>query len=270
MQAEIFISYSWKEESNQIADELEAILTEKKMNIIRDVRALGYKGLIKPFMQKIGKGKYVILIISDAYLKSENCMFELIQVYKSGKFHERIFPIVMESATIYKAADRLNYIHYWEEEIKNLDSKMKEGSLANLEGISDDLNLYTEIRQHIAQLADILKNINALSVRAHQQQKFADLVKAIEKQIMTDTEGEQIDTVPPDPVIDVHVDNSFEAKRIRTLEEKIEMQYTLLAEYDKKLDKNDDPRKELSIRGEISRIRTRIKEYKDEINMIKG
>ena len=270
MPSEIFISYSWKEASKQIADELEIILKEKKMNIVRDVHELGYKGLIKEFMQRIGKGKYVILVISDPYLKSENCMFELIQVYKSGKFHERIFPIVLDSAKIYKAADRLDYVHFWEQEIKMLEEKMKQGSLASLHGIYQDLDLYSEIRQHIAQLAEILKNINALSVRAHQQEKYADLVKAIEKQIKTDAEGENVETVPPDPELDTPADDSFEAKRIRTLNEKIEVQYGLLAQYEEKLDLNSDPKEDLKIRNEITRIRKRIKDYKDEINMIRG
>ena len=37
-------------------------------------------------MQQIGQGKCVIAVISDSYLKSENCMFELVEIAKNGIF----------------------------------------------------------------------------------------------------------------------------------------------------------------------------------------
>ena len=163
----------------KIADEVEAFFEKKGIPIIRDKKEVGYKGLIKEFMQRIGKGKYIILIVSDHYLKSENCMFELMQVAKRGEFYDRIFPLVLESAKIYKAYDRLDYVHYWEDEIEKLEEKLKKGSLSNLPGIYEDLNLYSEIRQNIAGLTDILKNINSLSIKMHQHSNYEELYNAI-------------------------------------------------------------------------------------------
>lgn len=163
----------------KIADEVEAFFEKKGIPIVRDNKEIGYKGLIKEFMQRIGKGKYIILIVSDHYLKSENCMFELVQIAKSGEFYDRIFPLVLESAKIYKAYDRLDYVHYWENEIKELEEKMKIGGLTNLQGIYEYLNLYSEIRQNIAKLTDILKNINTLSIKMHQDSNYEELYNAI-------------------------------------------------------------------------------------------
>jgi hypothetical protein len=53
-------------------------------------RDLGYKGLIKDFMRQIGRGKCAIAVISDKYLKSENCMFELVEIAKNGDFYDWI------------------------------------------------------------------------------------------------------------------------------------------------------------------------------------
>jgi MoxR-like ATPase len=178
-QPEVFISYSWSSESMKIAGEVEAFFEKKGIPIIRDKKEVGYKGLIKEFMQRIGKGKYIILIVSDHYLKSENCMFELMQVAKSGEFYDRIFPLVLESAEIYKAYDRLDYVHYWKDEIEKLEEKMKKGGLTHLQGIYEDLNLYSEIRQNIAGLTDILKNINSLSIKMHQDSNYEELYNAI-------------------------------------------------------------------------------------------
>ena len=42
-------------------------------------------------------------------------MFELLQIAKQQKFVDRIFPIVLDDAKIYKPIDRLKYVQYWEE-----------------------------------------------------------------------------------------------------------------------------------------------------------
>ncbi|WP_446375806.1 toll/interleukin-1 receptor domain-containing protein [Coleofasciculus sp. E2-BRE-01] len=52
-------------------------------------------GMIKEFMQRIEKGKCLIVVISDRYLKSPNCMYELVQIVNNGEFDNRIFPIVL-------------------------------------------------------------------------------------------------------------------------------------------------------------------------------
>ncbi|MBT30584.1 MAG: hypothetical protein CMO01_13070 [Thalassobius sp.] len=267
--SEIFISYSWKEESNKVADELEKIFKEKSINILRDIKAPNYKGLIREFMQRVGKGKFIILIISDKYLKSESCIYELIQIYKTGKFQERIFPVVLDSAKIHKAVDRVEYVNFWEKEIKALDNKINNGHLAALKPLYEELDLCNEIEQHILQLSDILKNINAFALKAHREEKYADLIKSIEKQVKIDTEGEVVEPVH-DPEIEVPADNSPEAKRLRELHAKIEEHYKMLDDFEAQHKENSEPREDIRIRQEINKVRLRIRQYKEEINMIRG
>lgn len=78
-----------------------------------------------------------IAVISDKYLESPNCMFELVEIAKNGKFYDRIFPIVLADAEIYKPIARLKYIKHWEEQIKELDEGMKEVGAANLQGFRE-------------------------------------------------------------------------------------------------------------------------------------
>lgn len=134
---EIFISYAWGGESEQFVNQLDETLQAKGIKIIRDKRDLGYKGLIKAFMERIGRGKCAIAVISDKYLKSPNCMFELVQIAKNGEFYNRIFPIVLADAQIYKPVARLKYIKHWEDEIKELDQGMREVGAANLQGFRE-------------------------------------------------------------------------------------------------------------------------------------
>jgi hypothetical protein len=130
-------------------------------------------------MERIGQGRCVILVISEKYLKSENCLFELLQIAKHGDFSDRIFPIVLEDAAIYKPIQRLHYVRYWEEQIKELDDAMKTVSAANLDGFREDIDLYTEIRAHLPRLSDILRDMNALTPELHRGADFSELFEAI-------------------------------------------------------------------------------------------
>jgi internalin A len=180
---EIFISYAWGGESQKFVDQLEQTLQAKGIEIVRDNRDIGYKGLIKAFMKRIGRGKCVIAVISDKYLKSPNCMFELVQIAKNGEFYDRIFPIVLADAQIYKPIERIKYIKHWENQIKELDEAMKEVSAANLQGFREEIDQYTDIRNAIAELTNLLKDMNTLTSDIHSQSEFEALLNAIEDRL---------------------------------------------------------------------------------------
>jgi len=177
--AHIYLSYSWSEESNALADELDAAFEERGVVMVRDRRDAGYKASIGRFMERIGEGRCVILVISDAYLKSQSCLFELLQVAKHGDFRDRVFPVVLPDARIYRPQDRVVYVRYWEEQIAELDEALKSVSSANLQGFREDMDLYTEIRAQLPGLADILRDMNALTVDLHRESAFTELFEAV-------------------------------------------------------------------------------------------
>ncbi|MBE8999850.1 leucine-rich repeat domain-containing protein [Nostoc sp. LEGE 12447] len=176
---EIFISYAWGGESEQFVNQLDETFQAKGVKIIRDKRDLGYKGLIKAFMERIGRGKCAIAVISDKYLKSPNCMFELVQIAKNSEFYNRIFPVVLADAQIYRPVARLQYIKHWEDEIKELDEGMREVGAANLQGFREEIDQYTEIRNTIAELTNLLRDMNTLTPDIHSESDFEELLKAI-------------------------------------------------------------------------------------------
>lgn len=181
---EVFISYAWGGNSEEFVNRLDQALQEKGITIIRDKRDLGYKGLIKEFMERIGKGKCVIAVISDKYLRSPNCMFELVQVSKNGEFYNRIFPILLPDVNIYDPIQRLKYIKYWEDKKKELNEAIKEVSAEYLQGIREEIDQYAVIRNTIAELTNILKDMNTLSPDIHNQSEFDDLFKVIECRLL--------------------------------------------------------------------------------------
>lgn len=180
---EVFISYAWGGDGEAIVNQLDQAFQNKGITLVRDKRDLGFKGRIKEFMQRIGSSKCVVVVISEKYLKSENCMYELVQIAKNDAFYDRIFPIVLGDANIYKPVQRIKYIQYWEAQIDELNEAMKMVNAANLQGFRDDIDLYTEIRGTIAGLIDILKDMNTLTPEMHRESGFDELFRAVEQKL---------------------------------------------------------------------------------------
>lgn len=184
---EIFISYAWGIEREEIVDKLYDLFKSKGYNIIRDKINLGYKGSITDFMNRIGNGKIVVLIISDKYLKSENCMYEIVQIKNNGKFNDRIFPIVLSDANFYKPINRLAYIKHWETEIQKLNEEMKGISDMSVIGdIQKELQNYRDILNTISNIMFVLKDMNTLTPDIHKDNDFSIIINSIEKRIAED------------------------------------------------------------------------------------
>lgn len=176
---EIYISYGWGGESEKLAEELEAAFQQRGVRIIRDKQDLEYRGQIKAFMNQISEGKCVILVISEKYLKSPNCCYELVQIARYGNFYDRIFPIILEDAKIYDPDERIRYVQHWERETSELDSLMKTVSAADMEGFREDIDLYTEIRALLPSLTDILSDMNTLTPDMHRKSGFEQIFDAV-------------------------------------------------------------------------------------------
>ena len=50
----------------------------------------------------------MIVVVSDKYLRSPNCMFELVEIAENQQFHDRVFPIVLVDANIYDPSEESN------------------------------------------------------------------------------------------------------------------------------------------------------------------
>ena len=64
-------------------------------------------------MESIRSSDFAVLIISDEYLKSENCMIEVLHVLKERNSHDKILPIRHEDVKIFKPSDRIKYVEFW-------------------------------------------------------------------------------------------------------------------------------------------------------------
>ena len=91
----VFISYNWN--SALIAEEIENKLIPYA-EIKRDKTSVRPWGDLQTFMSSIRDQDFAVLIISDAYLKSDACLFEVMELMKERRWDDRVMYVVTDDA----------------------------------------------------------------------------------------------------------------------------------------------------------------------------
>ena len=89
----IFLSYAQK--NSQIADEMDLALQDLGYDVKRDIRDIEKWDSLREFMKTIRKEDYVVFLVSDTYLRRDNCLFEVMQFLKDELYEKRAFPIAI-------------------------------------------------------------------------------------------------------------------------------------------------------------------------------
>ena len=119
----VFISYNHG--SNSLVENLVSRLLEIA-NVHWDKNLCPYESFTK-FMKTIRKQDFVVLVVSDRYLRSIPCMYEVSQLMSAENWDKKALIIVEDSAkNVYKHDGWLEYIDYWEKEVDNLKEKIRE------------------------------------------------------------------------------------------------------------------------------------------------
>lgn len=153
---EIFISYSWA--NKKIADKIYYDLTFVGFTVIMDDHSIKYADKISDFMKRIRKSDFAVLIICDNYLKSINCMTEVMQLDKDDNIWEKLLPVVCNDAKIYEVLDRLHYVNYWQEKSTAIETALKNIDPINATSIYQELKSHKQISQNIDQFLQNLKD----------------------------------------------------------------------------------------------------------------
>jgi pterin-4a-carbinolamine dehydratase len=181
---QIFFSYAWGQEREKIVDALyDSLKNDGKYELVRDKVDNGYKGLISDFMRTIGKGSFVVVVLSDKYLRSEYCMFELYELYRNAaqekdRLLEKIYPIRIEDLNIDSLDAWESLSKYWEdqyEQIRRIGIKFPER--------------YHKIKcvnNALGELLEFLRDINALTVSMLSENDFAEIKNAIKRRTKDD------------------------------------------------------------------------------------
>lgn len=154
----IFLSYNWHD--GEIADRIDRHLSRLHgITVKRDVRDIGTWKSIREFMKSIRQQEYAVLIVSDLYLKSKNCMFEVTEVMKEQAYADKIFPAVMEHS-VYDPLARVKYIKYWQQECEKLEIAIKGMDPSTTVELAADLRRYKSISSSMGEFLDLVSDMN--------------------------------------------------------------------------------------------------------------
>jgi internalin A len=134
---EVFVSYAWGDETpegqarKQVVDDLCAALGRAGVKVRRDRDEMRPGDLISEFMDRLAEGDFILAVISDKYLRSEYCMYELFRVYrncsdKPDRFLRKVIPLVLPDARLDSMASRLDRAIYWNQQEKALEPRVRE------------------------------------------------------------------------------------------------------------------------------------------------
>ena len=145
----VFVSYNHG--SSDFVDKIEKSLAGI-CNIKRDKNEIGDWESISDFMKTIRKEDFAVLVISDSYLKSTACLFEVIQLMKDENWDKHTMYVIMDDAkTLYNLGGQLDYIQYWENHYKDIYKKIEQLPLESTHKQIEQLSKITTIKNEIGE-----------------------------------------------------------------------------------------------------------------------
>lgn len=151
----VFISYNHKSTQvmMRVIEKIDPIA-----NVYCDIR-LGPWESFKNFMDKIAKQDFVVVIISDDYLKSLNCQYEVLQLMKNEKWKNKTMFIV-EDSRIYDVKKRAEYTDYWASQKLTFQKELIKHDAAAVNELVVEMNNCENIRRHIGEFLMTVADAN--------------------------------------------------------------------------------------------------------------
>lgn len=151
----LFISYN--REQKDFADKIESSVC-KVCPVLRDTIDIAPWDSIEEFMRRIRQAEYAVLLISDEYLKSINCMYEACQLYRDTNWKSRRMYVVLGNAdqNVYTVANHEQYIQYWQGKKNALEEQKNRLPGESIDSITAEIKRVSEI---LLLLGEFLKDI---------------------------------------------------------------------------------------------------------------
>ena len=173
--ASVAISYAWKHEREgahagavqRFCEQLE----KRGIPVRRDLMQLKPGGDIRKFMRSIGTADFLCVFLSDAYLESTNCMYELLIAWQHSRddaegFRDRVKVWMMPGmSALHKPRVRIQWMEHWRREYAELQDLLRRAA----EGVSPDT--IAEIKR-IREIADNIEEMLAFFANTLSPQEF--------------------------------------------------------------------------------------------------
>jgi internalin A len=164
---QVFVSYAWGDgtdagkQRSKIVDDLCDALRKAGAQVHRDSTEMRPGDRISEFMNRLAGGDHVVVVISDKYLRSENCMYELFQIFRNcaadpKRFVRRIIPLVLPDAALDSIPHRLARAKYWVEQHAQLRPEIQK----NVDAVGNEVfKKYKLIGEFARNTSDMLEHL---------------------------------------------------------------------------------------------------------------
>jgi len=180
----IFFSYSFND--TEVVDKIDNdFKTFPGIDIKRCIRDLEYTDSIKEFMKKVRDTDFVFIVVSDAFIKSPNCMYEITELFNEKGFKERILPIIpyesgdKRRAKIFTPEDKAEYILYWNKKRDYLENSVNAIPRESTPELDDGLKEYREISNIAGDFITIIADMNYVPLDQLKSSGYKQILKKI-------------------------------------------------------------------------------------------
>jgi len=173
-QPTIFLSYSWLDK--EIADTIDSDFQKLNITLIRDERDAHYRTSIEEFMQRIGKSELAIMLISDGFLKSKNCMYEVLELLNTKELEKRILPVILEDTNFLNIQNRTIYYDYWDDEIKKTKENLDKYTTQDF---FNELKHQKNIRNRLDEFFVKVSDLKIEKFQDHKQSSYKSILQII-------------------------------------------------------------------------------------------
>ena len=160
--------------NNEIVPKLEDI---PYIKVYLDRDSIGYRQSINEFMNQVRDGMIVVLIVSEEYLRSANCMYEMCGLFNDNNNMERAFPVLLYEP-IRKEDNYRAILDYWQQELSELLKKAQDNldKESYIEDKVNEINKVSEIIKCLPQIYRYFNDINVPSIETMRNDHFSNLI----------------------------------------------------------------------------------------------
>lgn len=192
----VYISYKHDATYEGTIKAIKTGLTKAKIAYSIDEHDIKYRDNIEEYEKEIGEAERVIMFITDSYLKSIDCMFEMTRIFRNKNVKERVFPVVTMQTTP-RNGDGLKQIEkYWEDEKnRKLDDMKKSG---NTDFLHREFQKIDDILQNINDFWEYLVHVNTGSYGELTANDAYLLMEELQKEIPITSSSLNRKILPPE------------------------------------------------------------------------
>lgn len=175
----VYVSYSWSQSEEM--DDICLALDANSISYKRDKKDCGYRQNIKHFEDEIGSGNIVIAVLSDKYLRSIHCMYELSSLIENGYIEDRLFPIVYIDG--HEASSMQEYLCYWTDEYNKRVELISTFPIGQGRVAIDELSRCDTIISNLPKLWSYISRYNTSTPEDIKAEGYSSLVNSIKEKL---------------------------------------------------------------------------------------